>query len=146
MPVEGLTDGWTEAVRSTCSAWGLITALWPRESAWGRGDSFLFLASSGPGAATGRELADAMVPELVIPSRCAARVSFEVGTLDALEEEMLCAETFCTLSASRGGCNGGPLMRITSGSMTPIWGAHLASSRSCTEPNVKLLCCGLTTP
>jgi hypothetical protein len=145
--VEGLTDGWTEAARSTCSAWGLITALWLRESSWGWGDSFLFLASSGPGAATGREilllssrdardggelvtrctgccieLADTMVPELVIPSRCAARVSFEAGMLDDLEEDILCAETFCVLSASRKGCNGGPLVRITSGSMTPKWG------------------------
>ena len=111
-------------MRSTCSAWGLIIVLWLRESSWGWGDSFLFLVSSGPGAAAGRkilllfsrnsregntfrdegelvkgcagsctELADTMVPELVIPSRCAARVSFEAVT-DDLEEDMLYAETY----------------------------------------------------
>ena len=53
------------------------------------------------------ELADTMVPELVIPSRCAARVSFEAGMIDDLDKDMLYAETFCMLSASRGGCNGG---------------------------------------
>jgi hypothetical protein len=67
------------------------------------------------------ELTEAVVPEFVIPSRCAARVSVEVDMLDDLEEDMLYVETFCVLSASRRGCNGGPLVRITSGSMTEIW-------------------------
>jgi hypothetical protein len=35
-----------------------MTVLWLREleSSWGWGDSFLFLASSGPGTTTGREI------------------------------------------------------------------------------------------
>ena len=50
------SDGCVEAVRSTCSAWGLITVSWLRESCCGREDSSLFLVSSGPGGATGREV------------------------------------------------------------------------------------------
>jgi hypothetical protein len=97
--VDGLTDGWGEAVRSTGSGRGLITVLWVRESSRGWGDSFLFLVSSGRGA-------DTLVPEFVIPSLCAARVPFEADMLDDLKGGMLSAETFWVLYASRGGCNG----------------------------------------
>jgi hypothetical protein len=51
--------------------------------------------------------ADTVVIEFVKPSRCAARVSLE-------EEDAPYAETICVLSASRGGYDGRPLVRITS--------------------------------
>ena len=45
------------------------------------------------------ELADSdrVVPEFVIPSRCAARVSFKVDMLDDLKGGILSAEMFCVL-------------------------------------------------
>ena len=41
------------------------------------------------------ELADTVVPEFVIPSRSAARVSFEADMLDDLGEDMIYPEMFC---------------------------------------------------
>jgi hypothetical protein len=166
--VKGLVDGQTEAARSTRSAWGLITVLSRGESTREKGGSFLSLVSSDPGGprgillpasckaregstfrdgvelVTGRscvvrciELINKMGPGLVIPSRCAARASFEV---EVSEEDMGCIEALCVLFASERGCNGGQPVRNTSGSYYTNVGAHRASSRSCVELNVKLTC------
>jgi hypothetical protein len=59
------------------------------------------------------ELADKIGAEFVTPSRCAARASFEADISDSLEEDLRSTATVCVLSASEGGCNGGPLVRIT---------------------------------
>jgi hypothetical protein len=64
------------------------------------------------------------------------------------------AATFCVLPAPVDDCNGGPLIKFTSGSTIPTVtdvGAHLASSRPCVVLNVELAYisaprCGLTTP
>ena len=63
-----------------------------------------------------------MVSEFVIRLPCADRDSFEADILDGLEVDIIFAEAFRLLSASRGDCNGEPLVRITSGNVTPIWG------------------------
>jgi hypothetical protein len=124
--VGGLARGWTEIVRFRGSSWGPVAILSLDEEEGAREGSAFRDGGEFVAGCTGSciEPADTVVPEFVIPLRCAARVFFEenmpndlVEDLDLIDEEACCA-----LSASRGGCDGGPLMRITSGSMTPIWG------------------------
>ena len=101
--MEGL--GWTEGVRSTTWARGLAVFPSRAESAWVRGDRFLFPSSSVPRGTEGS-----------VPVACDARVSgtfcddvgtsFEVNVLDDLEE-MGGAATPCTLSTLVRGWSGG---------------------------------------
>jgi hypothetical protein len=77
-----------------------------------------------------------MGPELVTPSRCAARASFGVDISEGLGEVMGGEIAFRVLAASAGGCSGRSLMRITSVSNTAT-GTHLASSRLCVNLDVK---------
>ena len=60
------------------------------------------------------EFVDEMGPELVTPSRCAARASFGADISEGLGEDMGGEITFRVLAASAGGYSGGSLVRITS--------------------------------
>lgn len=52
------------------------------------------------------ELADTVVLEFIIPSRCTSCVSSESDTIDDSGEDVTSAAMLC-VSTSRGGCNGG---------------------------------------
>ena len=94
------------------------------------------------------EFVDEMGPELVTPSRCAARASFGADISEGLGEDMGGEITFRVLATSAEGYGGEALVRITSVSTTAT-GTHLASSRLCINLDVKFthistLRCGLT--
>jgi hypothetical protein len=61
--VKGLADGWTEAIRRICWAWGLIVSLSWDVSTWRKGGLFLSLCSSGSGSRKG----------VLLPVPCNAR-------------------------------------------------------------------------
>ena len=93
------------------------------------------------------EFVDEMGPELVTPSRCAARASFGADISEGLGEDMG-GEITSRVLAAAGSYSGGSLVRITSVSTTAT-GTHLASSRLCINLDVKFthistLRCGLT--
>ena len=93
------------------------------------------------------EFVDEMGPELVTPSRCAARASFGADISEGLGEDMG-GEITSRVLAAAGSCSGGSLVRITSVSTTATE-THLASSRLCINLDVKFthistLRCGLT--
>jgi hypothetical protein len=70
---KGLAEGWTEAVRLTCSALGLL-ASFSRAKVWGARDRFLFSSSSAWGG----------LREVLLSASCDARVGGVIPDEDGM--------------------------------------------------------------